>query len=274
MIEALRKSSKDYLSNVYFSNLKLIEILNKDTACVIASDGILCICDRDISFLRAYWYVDSSERFRALAMAINKSCGDTSVISELVGTDTQLRFVAGRMEQAGFEHYKSLIFMSRKPLTLIDSSDKQICYPSLEEAREIYTCLYAAFDVKVSHLPSLPEVEEYIGRKEITAIYDSGKIIAFSIFQKTGRVSKYLYQLWVDPDYRGKGHAKALLEAELSANRDIVYTLWVETDNISARRLYESLGFINNDRLTMIMRMGGNSNGQYICDTAGTQTGV
>ena len=256
-IESLRRSSKDYLSNAYFSNLRLTEILNKDNVCVIAADGILCICDRDVSFLRAYWYVDSVERFSALAMAISKSSGDTSVISELIGTDTHLRLIAGRMEQAGFEPYKSLIFMSRKPSTLIAGSDKRICYPSLAEANDIYNRLYTTFDMQVSHLPSLPEVEEYICKNEITVIYDSGKIIAFAIFQKSGRLSKYLYQLWVDPGFRGRGHAKALLDKELSANKDMVYTLWVETDNISAQRLYESFGFIKSDRCAMIMCMGG-----------------
>lgn len=58
--------------------------------------------------------------------------------------------------------------------------------------------------------------------------------------------SVYLYSLWLDPDARGHGLARGLLEAALDwarAQRAQTVTLRVAADNAVARGVYEKAGF-------------------------------
>ena len=58
----------------------------------------------------------------------------------------------------------------------------------------------------------------------------------------------YLAELYVVPDWRGRGLGRALMEAsmELARQRGAVYMdLGTSEDDVAARNLYESLGFSN-----------------------------
>jgi len=56
----------------------------------------------------------------------------------------------------------------------------------------------------------------------------------------------YLYSLWLDPAFRGRGLARPLVAAAVDWARDQqvrTITLRVAPDNVAARAVYESLGF-------------------------------
>jgi GNAT superfamily N-acetyltransferase len=63
-------------------------------------------------------------------------------------------------------------------------------------------------------------------------------------------LTAYLEELYVAPDHRGEGLGRAILEStiELSRNRG---ARWIEVstseEDVAARRLYESVGFINRE---------------------------
>ena len=60
----------------------------------------------------------------------------------------------------------------------------------------------------------------------------------------------YLEELYVIPDRRGEGLGRALLEAAIEASRERGadhMDLGTSEDDTAARRLYESLGFINRE---------------------------
>jgi ribosomal protein S18 acetylase RimI-like enzyme len=69
----------------------------------------------------------------------------------------------------------------------------------------------------------------------------------------TGEFGGYIYDLFIDPAYRGQGIGKALMHAAEAASRhrgDKTLTLAVATWNHPAHTLYESLGYTP-ERLTM-----------------------
>lgn len=69
----------------------------------------------------------------------------------------------------------------------------------------------------------------------------------------TGEVGGYIYDLYLEPAFRGQGIGRALMEAAEAASRqrgDKTLNLAVAVWNSTARTLYESLGYAP-ERLTM-----------------------
>lgn len=78
------------------------------------------------------------------------------------------------------------------------------------------------------------------------AILVEGRPVGLISAQHENPESVYLYSLWLDPDARGHGLARPLLEAAVDwarSQRAHTVTLRVAADNAVARGVYESLGF-------------------------------
>lgn len=60
------------------------------------------------------------------------------------------------------------------------------------------------------------------------------------------------YDLYVKPEYRGKGFGKKLLIKALQTNEPKEMMLLVDIDNPIAIKLYESVGFVKKDRFNML----------------------
>ncbi len=76
-----------------------------------------------------------------------------------------------------------------------------------------------------------------------------GEILAFSRHGEDPADSRrgHIYSLYVAPSARGRGIAKALLDHDLQllSERGLgVVTLWVFEQNLAARSLYASFGFV------------------------------
>jgi RimJ/RimL family protein N-acetyltransferase len=78
-----------------------------------------------------------------------------------------------------------------------------------------------------------------------TVLLDDRPVGLISAQQESAE-SVYLYSLWLDPDARGHGLARGLLDAALDWARDQraqTVTLRVAADNAVARGVYEKAGF-------------------------------
>ncbi|WP_193043019.1 GNAT family N-acetyltransferase [Mycolicibacterium baixiangningiae] len=78
------------------------------------------------------------------------------------------------------------------------------------------------------------------------AVVIDGRAVGLISAQHENPESVYLYSLWLDPEARGHGLARLLVEAAVDwARHQRVHTvtLRVAADNAVARGVYESLGF-------------------------------
>jgi RimJ/RimL family protein N-acetyltransferase len=78
------------------------------------------------------------------------------------------------------------------------------------------------------------------------ALLADGRAVGLISAQRENPQSVYLYSLWLDPDARGHGLARPLVEAAVEwarSQRVQTVTLRVAADNAVARAVYESVGF-------------------------------
>lgn len=79
---------------------------------------------------------------------------------------------------------------------------------------------------------------------EVTLVAEvGGEVAAGAFLRPTPQGEAELMSLYVDPDRRGSGLGRALLEEGFSRMPQPEQVLWVLEDNAPARRFYERLGF-------------------------------
>lgn len=95
----------------------------------------------------------------------------------------------------------------------------------------------------------LPQGPETPGHNFRLAENDGGDVVGFVWFGTLPgqpESSAFLFDVFVEPAHRRKGHARAILSdmmASLAARGIRQFALHVRDDNLGARALYESLGF-------------------------------
>ena len=150
----------------------------------------------------------------------------------------------------------------------------EIRFANENDVRVIYDfiCRLAEYENMLSDVVATPELlKEWIFEKkkaEVILAVENGKEIGFALFFHNfstflGRAGIYLEDLFVLPEYRGKGYGKALLKklAEIAVERDCGRLEWSCLDwNKPSIDFYLSLGAkpmdewtvyrISGDRLT------------------------
>lgn len=85
------------------------------------------------------------------------------------------------------------------------------------------------------------------GHNHYVAARADGYLVGYAGIARLGRRAPYEYEvhtIGVDPDYRGRGIGRAMLEDLLRFADGGVVFLEVRTDNVPAITLYESVGFV------------------------------
>jgi ribosomal protein S18 acetylase RimI-like enzyme len=112
------------------------------------------------------------------------------------------------------------------------------------------------FDEETPGVAALePRVRELIEAGEITVLLagdgpDGFAQLRFRPSVWSDSLEAYLQELYVVPDRRGEGTGRALLEAAMDAAREkgaSIIDLGTSEDDVAARALYESAGFINRE---------------------------
>jgi GNAT superfamily N-acetyltransferase len=100
---------------------------------------------------------------------------------------------------------------------------------------------------------------------EVLLAEDAGRVVGFALFFHNystflGRPGIYLEDLFVEPEYRGRGHGKELLRAiaQLAVERGCGRVEWSVLDwNEPAIQFYRALGAVPLDEWTMFRLTGG-----------------
>jgi ribosomal protein S18 acetylase RimI-like enzyme len=74
----------------------------------------------------------------------------------------------------------------------------------------------------------------------VVVVEDPGPVAVAGTFDHEGDL--HVWGMWTDPEHRGRGHARAVLDALLPPDRDAV--LDVNLTNLAGRAAYERYGFV------------------------------
>ena len=122
------------------------------------------------------------------------------------------------------------------------------------QADEILEIMTNSFEPYTSALPEKKELLASIRAKEVLVAMEDDKMLGFLRFGPEKKVS-VLWQVAVKEEARGKGIGKMLVKHWIWQVKDSALRcqLWVRTDNPSAQRMYEMLGFLPDGRIAPVM---------------------
>ncbi len=253
-ISTIKKQNRMLLTNAYLNALQLERILQKSTTKIFESEETLIIIFLDNDVYRLLYYVSDAKRLVAQLDAIKIP---SKTIMEIVAKNSEdiLLNVGNQYRPYAVLQKMTLKKQDSQLTNNLQDNTEMACKAELQDASEINKLFNEVFDEKVSHLPTVQQIEEYIKAKEVTVIREPStkEIAAVAIFQKTGAKMKYLFQIAVKKFCRGKRYGEKLLMDELIQNSShCFYSLWVESNNKKAISLYKKHGFASTNLETRI----------------------
>lgn len=149
------------------------------------------------------------------------------------------------LEKSEFKYYKKYLKKQVVNNNIINY-EKSLFIGFAEEVDnyEIFEMLNNTFDKFSDFLPELTEINELIKNNNILIIKPKNEILGFLIFEDKLKTS-YLRALCIKKEYRNDGLGYKLLGNYLNIHKERtkILTLWVESTNINALKLYERFGY-------------------------------
>ena len=134
------------------------------------------------------------------------------------------------------------------------SATREAKFAAESQADEILEIMTNSFEPYTSALPEKKELLASIRAKEVLVAVEDETLLGFLRFGPEKKVS-VLWQVAVKEEARGKGIGKMLVKHWIWQVKDSALRcqLWVRTDNPSAQRMYEMLGFLPDGRIAPVM---------------------
>lgn len=250
-LNAIRAGRK-VLSNAYLSRNDIERALTDPNTRVLSDNGLLALVTREHILVRLVYYADGPEPLGKLPLLLQDE--EKSVVADVVGRRETTDKQTLPMLSAGFHKYSTFIRMSAKTITPLPY-DKSVCIlpAKADDAQEIVHMLEDEFDPLFAHIPSENEIRSALKKGEISAVYDSAKIVGFTYFEVISNRNKCLRYFIVRKTYRGLGIGGALLMNEfVRANGTQSYYLWIGSYN-NTFSLYKRMGFVEDGLVDHIM---------------------
>jgi len=252
-INSLKRRNKNIVTNAFFTTQQLQSMIDSNEATIKISDDAVVILAEEERLVRLYFYAAA---FNLLKQISNMLPSRTSkaIITDVVGRNPQAEKLACELQKLNFCKQNELIRMNRLPLEFTEITVSNVIVATPEKGNEIMNILYDEFDVYTSHLPTEEKILKSITNKEITIVIQQEKIVGFAYFETLGERVKYLYQIVVDKNFRGKGIADSLLTYTFEhSSKDTSFQLWVEANNQRAISKYQKYNFVPNGLVDYIM---------------------
>lgn len=208
----------------------------------------------DNSVTRLYWFLSSLDSVRGLFNRVIECSIMQPLISEIVYSGNVPDYISVFVK-SGMKEYTHMSFMTRKAVPTEYARSPDVMYAQVSDVKEIYELLFDNFDICVSHLPSIPELERRVNGKEIRIVKIDGRIAALGIFERTGNNTMYLYQILTAPRYQKKGLSSDILEDAIAENgAHCVFTSWVQDGNLPSISLHQKHGFYQAGRKLIVLK--------------------
>lgn len=197
-------------------------------------------------FKYLYFYCKSVAELKELDefVRINNIYG-MIVINIVINVRQNINEYMTVLENSKFKYYKKYL---RKELIYEENFNYSnlltINFAEQIDKFEIMKMLGDSFDKYCDFLPDEHEIIQLIKEKNILVVKPKTEILGFLIFEDKGKTS-YVRALCIKEEYRNDGLGYKLFENYLNIHqeRTKILTLWVESTNISALKLYEKFGY-------------------------------
>jgi ribosomal protein S18 acetylase RimI-like enzyme len=256
-VDELRLGNPLFVTNAY--------ALGDQPKAMVAEPKINCQCFKggmffmrdEYDFQRAFFHVRSLDAISEMSACMRMATAKP-IICELILRCSDANGTIVTFRDAGWSSYAELTYMTAHPKA-VECGSYKTEKARLDDVDILYELLYSTFDQMISHLPDRKTLCLSIQNGDVDVIRVDDCLGAFAIWQKTGVRTLYLYQLVVAPNFKRKGLAKCLLATAFARMKDprSTVSLWVDKQNDSAIRLYESLGYTCQTRKLIIFKLSG-----------------
>lgn len=262
-IDHLRRGNKDFITNAFLPAQQLISMIDSgEITAITSSEGVIILLEEEQQLTRLYFYAANIESLRHIPLLIPQNI-NKAVVTDIVGKNPIAAKLCAELEKYDFYKHNELIRMNRKNEAGVPGAASNVVLAGADDVNEIMDILYGEFDIYVSRLPTRQKVEEAVSKGEITIVTQQNMIAGLAYFVKLGERLKYLYQIAVRKNYRGRGIADDLLTYMFeNTAKDTVFQLWVESKNSFAIRKYQKYSFVPDGLVDYIMLYKGSNDGK------------
>lgn len=240
------KNSRKYTDRVLTNVLSLpSELLKCEEQIVWAKATVPAAYVMDEGpFCRYYFFTAEGD---ASPLMLPES-SDKTIICEMygkAGSEQALRSVHEKLLKAGFVYKACFQRMNirRDQMNMSGACPAEYSY-TMQPSPADACALWNAQIADITGMPDEQECREMIDRQLVFAVEKAGELAAAMMLEKAGK--RYTVRhVAVSPQHRRKGLGRYLMQQALGQlPEDALTMLWVEKDNVSAVRLYESMGFV------------------------------
>ncbi len=234
--------------------LSSLQNLVQQQGCQVLKEAhALAILVPEQDFRRVYYYADDAQAVQELLCHLDRLPGSTMVLEQITRGTEQAQVPA----DSGWKHLRTLsylVYRRKGDLPPAENLGTEPVQPaSREDCPEIYQLLHRLFDTKISHLPTMEQMEQLTEQECAWVIREAGHVVSFLLMEVTGKKTRYIYQVGTVEAARGRGYGKMLMQTALAgASEGLFYSLWVENENPAAVGLYEKMGFVSGGRTLTI----------------------
>lgn len=236
VISDLRKTRKLFVSN-YYSSLQNSE---KDFV-TWKTDSSIVFCDQEENLLRCYFASIDLQDLNTLFEKVPSDAVMDYIVKKEISefswvNDKLFRYYTTLVRHTnpffGEEHEKSKheLFMEQ----FYEENFGE--FATEKDAEELYQMLYQIFDYRVSRLPSMEELTEFIRKNWVLLYRENEEIIAFLMYQIEGK-KYYGYQIYnsgtADITYNLERRAVEYAREHYGVNSSYA---WTEIGNLGANK--------------------------------------
>lgn len=253
----MRRASREYCSNAYFTVPQLEQLLLEKTVTVFAEKDLILLIEDEQELHRIYFFAENAVSIAKIPFLLPDL--EKPVIADIVGREQQVQPTVEQLTNLGFAPYSKFVRMiCRNPILPSDKNAERVELAANTDIPAIERLLKKTFDPLFAHLPTYSELEAAVGKQEITVIRDMAELIGFAFFEKSGLKQKVLRFFVVDSRYHGQNIGGALLYHQFrNSLPETSYLLWVGTYN-NAQSLYLKYNFQYDGLTDYILKYGGN----------------
>lgn len=245
-INNFRKKNKKPITNYIVTSNELLKYSNMSSSVFVNTEHSIFLFVNDVYVNRVYFYVDDIQNIEDLGRHIHCNSNNLPTIIEHITKQQSDAEFKELLENIGINYYtRQFRWRAAKLNNVIPRNRLNNTFERavLSDAYQIAHILEDTFDVRVSHLPSKDDLDNYIKNQIVFVAKKDDDIIAVWIGENKGNNGVYFYQNAVSKDYQGSGIGILLFHyaiGEFVEKKD--FSAWVEESNTASANMHKYIG--------------------------------